>query len=74
MGVGDRRVLLGPPVAAEQPLQKVGGVHPDGAVDLPHRHLVSGLVQCLPPGHGVEVVGVGEGAVDVEDRRPRLVR
>ena len=48
--------------------------HPDRAVDAPDRDGHAVLAKGAVPGHGVLVVGVDEGAVDVEDDACSCVR
>lgn len=63
------RVLFGVPVGPQQPLDQITGAEAGRPVDVRHRHGVPGLPEDLPPRHHMEVVGVGEGAVPIEDRR-----
>ncbi|CAM5463978.1 Potassium-transporting ATPase ATP-binding subunit [Streptomyces narbonensis] len=55
------------PVLAQEVIEEVGPGQTDGPVDGVRRDPVPGLAQRLPPGDDMEVVGVGEGAVDVEE-------
>lgn len=56
------RVAALPQEVAEEVLPRQS----DGAVDVVHRHGVACLPKRLPPARDVQVVGVGEGSVDVE--------
>lgn len=66
MGGCQGLVLVPVTVFAQQMGDEVGRADSDRPVDLPHRRVVPRLPERLPPGDDVEVVGVGEGAVDVE--------
>lgn len=63
----DGGVLVPVSVLAQQMLQQVVRAEPDGAVHRGHGDPVACLAQGLPPAHRVQVVGVYEGAVHVED-------
>jgi hypothetical protein len=53
-------------VVAEQMVEELVRAHADAPVDHGHRHVVVVLAQGLPPRHRVQVRGVDQGAVDVE--------
>ena len=54
------------PLLTEQVFEQLVGPHPDQGVDAGHGDVLARLLQRLPPRDGVEVVGVEQGAVDVE--------
>ncbi len=62
-------VLVLVTVLAEEVGEQVVGAEADRPVDVMHRHVVSGLSQHLPPRHHIQVVGVDERAVHVEQSR-----
>jgi hypothetical protein len=58
-------------VVAEQRPDELVAAHADRPVDPPHRRVVAVRDHRPVPGDRVEVVGVDERAVDVQDRRGR---
>ena len=52
---------------AQYLLDKLGGAHPDGPVNVGAADIMPALMECLPPGGDTQVTGVQQGAVNVED-------
>ena len=71
-GVRVHGVLVG---VAEHALHQLLAADADGPVQRPHAHVgVPGVPAGLRPGEDVQVVGVQQGAVDVEEHARREVR
>lgn len=62
----DGVVLVRIAVVAEDVFDQVGAAQADCVVHGAHRHPVTGLPEGLPPGRDMQVVGVDERSVDVE--------
>ena len=62
----DRVVLVLVAVVAEEAVEQLVAGHADGVVHVGHRDVVAVLAQRLGPAHGVQVGGVDQRAVDVE--------
>ena len=60
------RVVVG---VARKGFDQPGAVHPDRAMDPPRLDRDAGLLECARPGVHVQVVGIDEGAVNVEQHR-----
>jgi hypothetical protein len=58
-------------VSRQQPVQQLVRAHSDGPVNVGHGHLLPALGERLPPGNGVQVIGVDQGAVHIEQHGPQ---
>ncbi|GAA2624911.1 hypothetical protein GCM10010425_21170 [Streptomyces spororaveus] len=68
MRVAQGVVFARVPVLAQQMAQEALAREADRAVDVVHGEVVARLPQGLPPADDVQVIGIDEGAVDIEQR------
>jgi hypothetical protein len=57
------------PVGGQELAEQLVRAHADGTMNSRHLHVVAGLGEGLPPGHGVQVITIDQRAIDIEQHR-----